>query len=116
VRNLCEHLAEIGCEVTGWKSIVTASWIWTIYRKALRRETGIVSVMLANNETGVLFPIEEIGSVVRENSDAVFHVDGVQAVGKTPINLRDWPVDLFSLSDISFMRPKESAPFTSVAA
>jgi len=45
-------------------------------RKALRRETGIVSVMLANNETGVLFPIEEIGSIVRENSDAAFHVDG----------------------------------------
>ena len=62
--------------------------------------------MLANNETGVLFPVAEIGRIVRENSDAVFHVDGVQAVGKIPINLREWPVDLFSLSGHKFHAPK----------
>jgi cysteine desulfurase len=106
VRNLCEHLAEIGCEVTWLEVDRNGELDLDDLRKALRRETGIVSVMLANNETGVLFPIEEIGSVVRENSDAVFHVDGVQAVGKTPINLRDWPVDLFSLSGHKFHAPK----------
>jgi cysteine desulfurase len=62
--------------------------------------------MLANNETGVLFPIEEIGRIVRELSDAVFHVDGVQAVGKIPINLRELPVDLFALSGHKFHAPK----------
>src|SRR5258706_3628839 len=62
--------------------------------------------MLANNETGVLFPIEEIGRIVRENSDAVSHVDGVQAVGKIPINLREWPVDLFAVSGHKFHAPK----------
>jgi cysteine desulfurase len=72
----------------------------------LRRDTGIVSIMLANNETGVLFPIEEIGRVIRENSVAVFHVDGVQAVGKVPINLSNWPVDLFSISGHKFHAPK----------
>src|SRR6266851_1547067 len=77
-----------------------------VEHEAVRRETGIVSVMLANNETGVLFPIEEIGRIVRENSDAVFHVDGVQAVGKIPVNLREWPVDLFSLSGHKFHAPK----------
>ena len=87
VRNLCEHLAKIGCEVT-WLDVDEKGELnLDDLRKALRRETGIVSVMLANNETGVLFPIAEIGKIVRENSDAVFHVDGVQAVGKLPIDL-----------------------------
>src|SRR2546429_7717142 len=62
--------------------------------------------MMANNETGVLFPIEEIGQVVREHSDAVFHVDGVQAVAKVPINLKQLPVDLFAISGHKFHAPK----------
>src|SRR5258707_2474145 len=106
VRNLCEHLAGNGYEVT-WRDVDQNGELdLDDLRRALRRDTGIVSVMLANNETGVLFPIEEIGRIVRENSDAVFHVDGVQAVGKIPINLRDWPVDLFSLSGHKFHAPK----------
>ena len=80
--------------------------ISTIFAEGLRRDTGIVSIMLAQNETGVLFPIEEIGRIIRENSDAVFHVDGVQAVGKIPIRLSDWPVDLFSISGHKFHAPK----------
>jgi len=106
VRNLCEHLAEIGCEVT-WLEVDNRGELdLDDLRKALRRETGIVSVMLANNETGVLFPIEEIGRIIRENSDAVFHVDGVQAVGKIPINLKELPLDLFSVSGHKFHAPK----------
>jgi cysteine desulfurase len=62
--------------------------------------------MLANNETGVLFPIEEIGKIIRENSDAVFHVDGVQAVGKIPINLKALEVDLFALSGHKLHAPQ----------
>jgi len=106
VRNLCEHLAAIGCEVTWLEVDRNGELDLDGLRKALRRDSGIVSVMLANNETGVLFPIAEIGRIVRENSDAVFHVDGVQAVGKIPINLREWPVDLFSLSGHKFHAPK----------
>ena len=106
VRNLCEHLGEIGCEVSWLEVDRNGELDLDDLRKVLRRDTGIVSVMLANNETGVLFPIEEVGSIVRENSDAVFHVDGVQAVGKIPINLREWPVDLFSLSGHKFHAPK----------
>jgi cysteine desulfurase len=106
VRRLCEHLAEIGCEVT-WLEVDEQGMLdLDELKKALRRETGIVSIMLANNETGVLFPIEEIGRIVRENSDAVFHVDGVQAVGKIPINLSDSQVDLFSISGHKFHAPK----------
>jgi cysteine desulfurase len=106
VRNLCSHLAEIGCEVTWLDVDRNGELDLDDLRKALRRETGIVSVMLANNETGVLFPIAEIGKIIRENSDAVFHVDGVQAVGKIPINLRASEIDLFSLSGHKFHAPK----------
>jgi cysteine desulfurase len=106
VRNLCEHLAEIGCEVTWLEVDRNGELDLDDLRKVLRRDTGVVSVMLANNETGVLFPIKEIGRIVRENSDAVFHVDGVQAVGKIPINLSEWPVDLFSVSGHKFYAPK----------
>ena len=62
--------------------------------------------MLANNETGVLFPIAEIGQIVREKSDAVFHVDGVQAVGKIPIDLKNLEVDLFALSGHKLHAPQ----------
>ncbi len=106
VRKLCEHLAEIGCEITWLEVDKQGALDLDDLRKALRRETGLVSIMLANNETGVLFPIDEIGKIVRDHSDAVFHVDGVQAVGKIPIRLRDWHVDLFSISGHKFYAPK----------
>lgn len=106
VRKLCEHLAGTDCEVTWLEVDEQGSLDLDDLRKALRRDTGIVSIMLANNETGVLFPIEEIGRVIRGHSDAAFHVDGVQAAGKIPIRLRDWEVDLFSLSGHKFYAPK----------
>ncbi len=66
-------------------------------RRALRPDTAVVSVMAANNETGVVFPIEEIGRIVKEHG-AVFHVDAVQAVGKLPLDMSVSTVDLLSLS------------------
>lgn len=106
VRNLCAHLAQIGFEVTWLEVDRHGELDLDDLRRALRRETGLVSIMLANNETGVLFPIAEIGRLIKENSDAVFHVDGVQAVGKIPINLAHGPVDLFSISGHKFHAPK----------
>lgn len=106
VRNLCEHLSQIGCEVTWLEVDVNGELNLDDLRQALRRDTGIVSVMLANNETGVLFPIAEIGKIVREHSDAVFHVDGVQAVGKIPINLKELEADLFALSGHKLHAPQ----------
>jgi len=66
VRNLCVHLNEIGCEVT-WLSVDRNGELdLDDLRKALRRDTGLVSVMMANNETGVIFPIAEIGRIANE--------------------------------------------------
>jgi cysteine desulfurase len=62
--------------------------------------------MLANNETGVLFPMKRIGEIIRTNSAAVFHVDGVQAVGKIPIDLKTSTVDLFALSGHKLHAPQ----------
>lgn len=106
VRNLCEHLEQIGCEVTWLDVDGNGELNLEDLRRALRRDTGIVSIMLANNETGVLFPIAEIGKIIRENSDAVFHVDGVQAVGKIPIDLKNLEVDLFALSGHKLHAPQ----------
>ncbi|HYG80953.1 MAG TPA: cysteine desulfurase NifS [Pyrinomonadaceae bacterium] len=106
VRNLCEQLEREGCEVT-WLDVDEEGLLnLEDVRAALRPDTAVVSVMLANNETGVLFPVEEVGRVVREHSAALFHVDGVQAVGKIPVDLKSTEVDLFSLSGHKFHAPK----------
>jgi cysteine desulfurase len=73
--------------------------------RAIRPDTAIVSLMWANNETGVLFPIEEIAAIVRSKG-ALFHTDAVQAVGKVPIKLRDAKINFLSLSGHKLHCPK----------
>ena len=75
-------------------------------RDALGPETALVSVMLANNETGILFPVDEIAKMMKERSGALFHVDGVNAAGKIPIDLKSTKIDLFSISAHKFHGPK----------
>ncbi len=74
-------------------------------RNAVTDDTALVSVMYANNETGVIFPGEEIAEIVKERG-AVFHVDAVQAVGKVPLSLKRAPIDLLSLSGHKLHAPK----------
>ena len=106
VRNLCEFLGEKGYEVT-WLGVDGYGLLnLENLRAALRPDTAVVSMMLANNETGVLFPVEEIGKIVHEKAGALFHVDGVQAVGKVPIDLQKTEIDLFALSGHKFHAPK----------
>ena len=106
VRNVCRLLEQEGYEVT-WLGVDNNGELkLDELRSALRPDTALVSIMLANNETGVLFPMEEIGRIVKETSDAVFHVDGVQAVGKIPIDLKSTSVDLFALSGHKLHAPQ----------
>src|SRR5205085_737546 len=106
VRNLCRLLESEGYEVT-WLGVNESGELdLDELRAALRSDTALVSIMLANNETGVLFPVREIAQIVRENSQAVFHVDGVQAVGKVPIDLKNMAVDLFALSGHKLHAPQ----------
>jgi len=72
---------------------------------AVDDDTALVSVMWANNETGVLFPVEAIGALCRRRG-TLFHTDAVQAVGKVPIDLARTPVDLLSLSGHKLHAPK----------
>lgn len=105
VRKLCEKL-EGNYEVT-WLEVDENGFLdLETLKNSLREETAIVSVMLANNETGILFPVAEIAELVKTNSAAVFHVDGVNAVGKVPVNLKETQIDLFSLSGHKFHAPK----------
>lgn len=106
VRRLCEKLEGRRYSVTWLGVDENGSLDLDELRGSLSPETAVVSVMHANNETGVLFPIREIGAIVKENSNALFHVDGVNAAGKVPIDVKGDHVDLYSISGHKFHAPK----------
>jgi len=106
VRKVCEKLERNNFEIT-WLGVNEDGFLdLDELKNSLREDTAIVSVMLANNETGVLFPVAEIAEIVKENSEAIFHVDGVNAVGKIPVDLKTTAIDLFSISGHKFHAPK----------
>ncbi len=108
VKNLCETLDLL----TGHKHKVTRLMVeadgtldMKAYQDALTEDTAIVSVMWANNETGVLFPVEDMAAMAKERG-ILFHTDAVQAVGKIPINMRENQIDFLSLSGHKLHAPK----------
>ncbi|MGD0567319.1 MAG: cysteine desulfurase NifS [Candidatus Sulfotelmatobacter sp.] len=101
----CKHLEETGCEVTylpvDGRGLVDPDDV----RRALRPNTKLISIMMANNETGVLQPVEEIGKIAAE-AGVYFHTDAVQAAGKVPIDVKRIGCDALSISGHKMHAPQ----------
>jgi cysteine desulfurase len=106
VRKSIDLLERRGCDVTRIGVDENGHLDLDELRSTLRGDTALVSVMHANNETGILFPIKEIGEIVKQHSQALFHVDGVNAAGKVPLDLSSTNVDLYAVSAHKFYGPK----------
>jgi len=105
VLNSCKHLETSGCEIT----YVPVDGLGRVdpddVRRALRPTTRLITIMMANNETGVLQPVEEIGKVAAE-ADVYFHTDAVQAAGKVAIDVKRIGCDLLSISGHKMNAPQ----------
>jgi cysteine desulfurase len=105
VMNSCKRLEQMGCEVTfvpvNGRGEVEPEDI----RKALRPNTRLISIMMANNETGVAQPVEEISRIAGE-ADVFFHTDAVQAAGKIPINVQQIGCDVLTISGHKIHAPQ----------
>jgi cysteine desulfurase len=105
VLNSCKHLEALGCEITrvpvDGRGLVDPDDV----RRALRPNTRLISIMMANNETGVLQPVEEISKISAE-ADVYFHTDGVQAAGKVVIDVNRIGCDLLSISGHKMHAPQ----------
>ncbi|UJS16424.1 MAG: cysteine desulfurase NifS [Candidatus Jettenia sp.] len=105
VYNLCKYLAQNGYHVTELGVDTHGMLNLNELADAIKEDTAVVSIMYANNETGVIFPIEEIGNIVKQKG-SLLHTDAVQAVGKIPINLSKSTIDLLTLSGHKLHAPK----------
>jgi cysteine desulfurase len=105
VLHACKHMEETGCDVTyvpvDGRGLVDPDDV----RRALRPNTTLISVMLANNETGVLQPVEAIGKIAAD-AEVYFHTDAVQAAGKVPIDVARINCDALSISGHKMHAPQ----------
>lgn len=101
----CRFLESLGVKVTylpiNKDGTISADQV----KEAITPKTALVSIMWANNETGLIFPIEEIGAICKE-AGVLFHTDAVQAIGKIPVDVMKANVDLLSFSAHKFHGPK----------
>ena len=105
IKVLCNELVKRGCRVTEIPVDREGRLNMDRYRESLTPDTAVVSIMWANNETGVIFPVEEAAKLAR-NRGIIFHTDAVQAVGKIPINLHESAIDMLSISGHKLHAPK----------
>ena len=105
VLSVCRHLANHGCTLTEVGVDSQGQLALDELKDAITRDTAIVSIMWANNETGMIFPIDRIAGIVKK-AGCLLHTDAVQAVGKVPIDVRKTLVDMLSLSGHKLHAPK----------
>lgn len=105
VLNFCQHLGRKGYRITYFPVNKKGQLDMDALFKAVDEDTAVVTIMYANNETGVIFPIREIGEKLREMG-VLFHTDAVQAVGKIETDMKTLPVDMLSLSGHKLHAPK----------
>jgi cysteine desulfurase len=105
VFNVCREMEEHGLKVSYLPVDKYGNINLQHLKEAIRKDTILISLMMANNEIGTQYPIDEIGDIARENN-IFFHTDAVQAAGYMPINVRNMPIDLLSLSSHKLYGPK----------
>jgi cysteine desulfurase len=105
VRSLCQYLRKEGYHVTEVGVDREGVLDMDMLKSSITDDTAVVSIMYANNETGVLFPVEQIAEMCKARG-VVFHTDAVQAVGKIPIDMKRSSIDLLSLSGHKLHAPK----------
>ena len=105
VLDTCQHLEKLGAEVTYLDVDIEGNISLENLEKAIKKETILISVMAANNETGVLYPIKQIAQIAHQHG-VLFHSDATQAVGKIPINVLEDEIDLLNFSGHKLYGPK----------
>jgi cysteine desulfurase len=105
VQHTLQYLEKLGYEVTYLKVDSGGNISLEDLRQAIRKDTILITVMMANNEIGTILPISEIGKIARE-AGILFHTDAVQAAGHIPVNVSEMKIDMLSLTGHKFKGPK----------